>query len=628
MKARGLVPIIFILSTFTLFSQVKIKEKVEINPGRDTCALRYPWTGYDYTYIGITVESTILSNDGYFILNGGSEYPIKLKLVHDYVDPETLEPIHEESDFSQSQLFSTSVHIYEDTVGNTAFISGEDTCMCLSGIPQGFKLYAGNELYKDTNNFIITIQTVNGAYSGGVGIRILKSQLITTLEPAELSAGDTVSIFIKRKNIDGTIKEFLPEQKFEAGILEGCDYGKFIWEGLKETVHIRDTVYTNDSVYVKDSTYIKDKDSVYVKDVKQPIKFIVANTFDTTISIVKLRIGVKRKYCFDESTLLKSSGQNRQTIENNYCTLVDFEYGDYATLDETIKKNEPELEIIYPTKDSEDKWITEEPKMPEIICKARLKNNYFGGFYSLDWFFIVSWKRNHGGYTQESFVGTVQGFNHNIVEINIPWGNKIIGGDKIILQLSTVTNKGLFTKKIENPFKISGKNPSVQSVKEGLTLQLQVIVYKETDRLEGKWKHFYLSGYPVFGPPHGYGLMQLDPPDNDQQYWNWQENKEEGKRRLLDKYVMAKALYNKLRKVNHNIQYYDDTELLMQTFQLYNGGYYYNAWVPNDKKHPEKGGNWKKGNPKVWHGHDDSYAEEAWEIYSDVIDGNYPPYWN
>jgi hypothetical protein len=436
-----------------------------------------------------------------------------------------------------------------------------------------------------------------GEYVEGFAKVIIKRPtLYVAFNPDTLSPGDTADVIIKLKKADGTLLDFPSDQLFEVGVIGGCEYGKIL---------------TSDN-----------RTDLYFKDIQQPIRFIAADSIDADSAIVQLRVGIPE----EKGLKLAKKNNKAKLSSNNYCSAVEYQYSNSGIGNGIVIKSG--LDIIYPILDNHIEWITEEPKMPEIICKAKLKNIFFSGFYNLDWFFSVSWRRNHGGYTKKDLIGTVIGYSHDIVEIKIPWGEEIIGGDKVVLQLMAVTNQGIFKSKIENPFKILGKNPSIQAVKEGLTLQLQIIVYKETGSAEGKWNHFYSSGYPIFGPPHGYGLMQLDTPNTAQQYWNWKENKTEGISRLQVKYEMANAFYNRLRRVNHNVQFYNTDELLMQTFQLYNGGYYYNDWEPDDRNHPERGGKWKKGNPTVWPGHTDCYAEEAWAIYSDILNGIYPPYWD
>ena len=51
---------------------------------------------------------------------------------------------------------------------------------------------------------------------------IQPSLVLVTITPDKLSPGDTASIVIKKRNPDGTIEDFPPDQTFEIGIAEGC----------------------------------------------------------------------------------------------------------------------------------------------------------------------------------------------------------------------------------------------------------------------------------------------------------------------------------------------------------------------------------------------------------------------
>ena len=124
--------------------------------------------------------------------------------------------------------------------------------------------------------------------------------------------------------------------------------------------------------------------------------------------------------------------------------------------------------------------------------------------------------------------------------------------------------------------------------------------------------------------------MQLDfPRATDEQIWNWRANREGGRELLQEKKTLfADRKYNTIIKKYPNANYYSDKELMIQVWQLFNGGFYY-KWIPDnpkDRKHTK--GKWIKDNPTVWPGHSEPYGEEAWNIYEAISNGNPPLNWN
>lgn len=162
-------------------------------------------------------------------------------------------------------------------------------------------------------------------------------------------------------------------------------------------------------------------------------------------------------------------------------------------------------------------------------------------------------------------------------------------------------------------------------MRNGLTLQEQVILYMES---YPKWEQFNetnrneynQSGNPIYGYPNGFGLMQIDtPPATEVQLWNWRENIEAGKQLLDEKYSIANHIYLSIKKKYSNAQNYNNTELLKQTFQLYNGGKYY-YWIPENAKDKNSSGKWIKSTKRT-------YGDTAWKVYSEVSNNNFPSDW-
>lgn len=51
------------------------------------------------------------------------------------------------------------------------------------------------------------------------------------------------------------------------------------------------------------------------------------------------------------------------------------------------------------------------------------------------------------------------------------------------------------------------------------------------------------AGTPIFGPPNGYGVCQIDPPGNDDRLWDYRENISEGLTRLINAAAAARARF-------------------------------------------------------------------------------------
>lgn len=127
--------------------------------------------------------------------------------------------------------------------------------------------------------------------------------------------------------------------------------------------------------------------------------------------------------------------------------------------------------------------------------------------------------------------------------------------------------------------------------------------------------------------------MQIDPPDNNEQVWNWKANRTEGQSRFAAKKESAKGYPSRVRKKGGYFQYaadFTEQELLTDAFQLYNG-YHYWIWTTYDKSVPFLGGKWQKdpklGKPKAEGGYGIDYGGPAINIYNKVQNNNPPEGW-
>jgi hypothetical protein len=316
----------------------------------------------------------------------------------------------------------------------------------------------------------------------------------------------------------------------------------------------------------------------------------------------------------------------------------------------TITKEEPELVVIYPTDNLLDrKDIDRTPEMPDIGPRAYLKN-YSGGEVKFQWNLRVQWEGPDGRKFDDSFPGETNAQNSDVSTWWVNWKEIIRGGDEITLDVTATTGKDVYNKTVNPGFKITGLNPSPSDIRSGLGIEEQVIVYKES---LPKWHHFINDGdFPIFGGPHGYGLMQLDKPRaTPEQVWNWKANRDEGQRRYNEKKNLAQSYSTRIndgrtwywKDEKNNIREYNDPikphwdwyphaysnattlidgeELLKEAFQRYNGGVYW-RWVPEVVWDKNSRGKWEK----VTTG---TYGDEAWNIYDGIVNHNtFPDGWN
>lgn len=104
----------------------------------------------------------------------------------------------------------------------------------------------------------------------------------------------------------------------------------------------------------------------------------------------------------------------------------------------------------------------------------------------------------------------------------IPWNNTYIGGQ------STLTYTYLTPTQQTFKFCINGMNPAVSTVMSALGTSpwyIDDIAYIESGHT---YAQFRANGNPVFGAPHGFGIMQLDPPRSQGDLFEWTQNVTDG----------------------------------------------------------------------------------------------------
>ncbi|HSD62692.1 MAG TPA: hypothetical protein VLB50_02805 [Ignavibacteriaceae bacterium] len=134
-----------------------------------------------------------------------------------------------------------------------------------------YPVYSATEIWVDSvlvgwdvilGNYDWCMGEFDNALYISIGVRDLFN---VSLDPEEISPGDTADIIIKKVLKDGTLADFDTSQTFELGKLEGCEAGYLLAEG--------DT-------------------SAHFYNVHQPFKFIAADSIEGDSASVKLRVGL------------------------------------------------------------------------------------------------------------------------------------------------------------------------------------------------------------------------------------------------------------------------------------------------------------------------------------------------
>ena len=411
----------------------------------------------------------------------------------------------------------------------------------------------------------------------GIGkARIINDKkLVAYFDKDTLHTGDTTTITIKLADRDGNEYSYPDTTHFEVGILKGCGLGLFL-----------------------DSDSNK---AEYFSSIKAPIKFVVSDSLniDSTTSILfkfgaptmlmnELQPLIRTKNAFNgkavtsirNNKLLYRGKEVRLIAGESTCTINEF----YSELTNLV--NKPVfgslLKITKPTKDKND-YITEEPKMPTVVCEAHLEK-YDKGQVNFEWEYCVSYKLKRRDTpkwvplasrdAEIRFVGTSTANNTETTSWTVPFDKDHIsylqfkaqqpqrdpnyhphyGGDdnQVITTWDDgfdvfiggytfvkVTAKDIYGNIIDSSSlkanKILGQNPDPNAVYSSSgSKEIEAIL-----RHEARTKQFaedktnwsqQEKGWPIYGNPNGYGLMQLvnSPPPAEMQLWNWKKNLEGG----------------------------------------------------------------------------------------------------
>lgn len=205
-------------------------------------------------------------------------------------------------------------------------------------------------------------------------------------------------------------------------------------------------------------------------------------------------------------------------------------------------------------------------------------------------------------------------FTNNTLRPSFDLGSEIRGGTFIcrcsINWRRTTDGATGTTPEGEQQFGILADNPT-KAVLRGLLpdVQLQVICYKES-----RFRQFDNLGLPLFGPPAGFGAMQLDTPSpSASQLWDWKQNIAGGVALYNQKKSEVNQHFKNIYEAHPSAPRLNEEQMRLSLYQYYNGGFYW-EWdnVANG---------WRKYGNFV-------YADDSMRIEQMVNAGTPPIDWN
>ena len=326
------------------------------------------------------------------------------------------------------------------------------------------------------------------------------------------------------------------------------------------------------------------------------------------------------------------------------------------------------------------------PIMPQVTCKA-----VFDGLSSLttdtvdvNWEYIVEhnyWWRditkqiaNGNKYTitaLDTIYRTTQISGLDTTSWLVNFADKFLGG-KVSVITSAEVNGTTYSDTLKNIYEIRGTNPTPQIARDkaaflepNLKYNLWTIMYYESQTYTNQFIGLSPSsevGNPLYGPPAGYGMFQLDPVevDSTHQLWSWVGNINEGIRRFEVKVRMRDSYVDEVRNgidiyTRWYLQYDKKDSTKVKRFhyrkyapqgfpgatvlstnpandqanivlhQLYQGHYYY-IWEPDNERAHNGSGMWRVNPFLVYNDWDTGVQRNL--IEKDIINGNYPPNWD
>jgi hypothetical protein len=260
--------------------------------------------------------------------------------------------------------------------------------------------------------------------------------------------------------------------------------------------------------------------------------------------------------------------------------------------------------------------------MPEVLVKAKL-NNYNKGLVKFRWAYWVTSnfprrnKDSEGNYynlchriSQSVFLGYSYTYNQDTTRWTVPFvrdsgyyyfkaiwykgstddhpaygcnnfyreyegGNEVFTGGEVSVKVIAYDSEG---REIDSDSiwvgKLLGQNENdVQVIYDYATENEIIAIIQHESRTEqfettNNFYPMYEAGWPKYGYPNGYGLMQIDntPSAVEEKLWNWKSNIDGGKSR----FTTAKSEVQEY--IDENNATYVDSIFYMNAYQNYNSG--------------------------------------------------------
>jgi len=201
-----------------------------------------------------------------------------------------------------------------------------------------------------TDTVIVRISTTDPAITPKETLLIIKPPPIYVYtEPEVLGADDTADVIIKHRLENGTLEDFPPEQTFELAVLDGCVNGNFM---------------------------VGDSINVYFADAVQPIKFVTADSLDSEVGEVFIRVGTDLSGFMRPVGNLK--GEEEKLLTEKRIGLDTLRAG----FEKMIAEKQAEAEV-------KKKENNEPPLEAPIVTACTIEENmiyqnYWRGFTSVD----------------------------------------------------------------------------------------------------------------------------------------------------------------------------------------------------------------------------------------------------
>jgi len=387
-----------------LYGQVKIKERVELNPKNTT---QNPLRSLSDKWLEISIAPGRNSNEP---ITAGEIVDISIELCS---------PIFYGClgiEMPPNQLFNATVtwnSFPGEDEDNVPYLYNNGVeSFTLTNVQEGFKLKAPEYLQSYPLYATVTVSTIwDGDSVSGYDEELIEqdTSIIVTFNPSTISVGDTVELVLQKMIYGGEIIPYHPLQQFEVGMLEGC---------------------INGHILVDDST------GSGAEQVTQPIYFVAADTLDidtlgTDTARVLLRVGLNQDW--SDPYVDQTDLAYKRWLAKNSLSEADYQLKKNKVAPRYIESdcytgsyvswvyNEVELDIpkyiinlIYPRSTTSNEEISKHAIMPNVLCIAKL-NTFYPGVIKYEWKYIVrKFYHRSGGLCQRISRSEFQGLSYSI----------------------------------------------------------------------------------------------------------------------------------------------------------------------------------------------------------------------